>query len=416
MDRTLQRKKWPVTRILIWALTPVLITGLLYLGISSRASSFKTDRDKLSLGQVTYTDFQDMVTFQGTVEPIRTIQLDATEGGVVEEILAEEGMMVQQGQPLIRLSNTTLRLDFMNRETQIIEQINNLRSTRITLEQNKRQVQEQLVDIRYNLKEQLRQFHLDSTLYADRVISVIDFKASKANVQYLKEKQRLFMDRLATDEQYRKSQLNRIDASMHLMERNLEAIRRNLENLTVKAPIAGQLNSFDHEIGATKVRGENLGRIDQLSGYSVNAQVDQYYLNRLRVGQTAKVAFGNTQHPMTVDKIFPTIVNSQFEVRLAFTDTALPVNIRRGQSVRVRLELSAIQKALLVPRGSFSQSNQGQYVYVVSGNEAQRRTVQFGSQNPEWIEIKSGLEAGETIITSSYHPFGDAERIILTQN
>ena len=415
MDKVIQKKKWNIKKVLLIVGGPLLLVFLISLAVSSREKTFKIKKTKLSYGAVRFADFQDMISFQGTVEPIKTILLDATEGGIVEEIWVEDGAMVEVNQALMRLSNTSLKLDFMNRETQIIEQINNLRSTRITLDQNKRQVQEQIIDLDYNLKEQTRQYRLDSSLYKDSVISRSVYLASASNYDYLQKKKAMLTDRLNTDEAYRKSQLGRIDASVDMMERNLEAIRGNLENLVLRAPISGQLNSFDHEIGQTKAKGENLGRIDRLEGYLVSAQVDQYYLNRMKIGQLAKVSFGGKKHKMQVVKILPTIVNSQFEVQLMFSDSLLPQNIRRGQNVQVRLELSAVKQALLVSRGSFSQSNGGKYVYVVEGGEAFRRQVKLGNQNPEFIEIIEGLSKGEKIITSSYNAFGDAEKIILIQ-
>lgn len=415
MDTIIEKKKWTTKRIALFTGIPLFAASLLYLAINSRESSYKIQSNKVSFGTATYSDFQDFIAFQGTVEPLKTIQLDATEGGIIEEILVENGAMVEAGQTLLKLSNTSLRLDFMNRETQIVEQINNLRSTRITLDQNKRQVQEQLVDINYNLAEQQRQFQLDSALFTDSIISSNDFIASKTNLSYLKQKKALLTERFATDEQYRKSQLNRIDASVEMMERNLEAIRKNLENLEVKAIISGQLNSFDHEIGQTKNRGENLGRIDQLDHYIISAQVDQYYLNRIKLGQLAKADFSGTKYNMEVLKIFPTVVNSQFEIHLAFSDSSLPANIRRGQNIQVRLQLNATKKAVLLPRGSFSQSNQGKFVYVVEGQTAYKRIVKLGSQNPDFIEVIEGISEGEKIITSSYSSFGEAEKIILTQ-
>ena len=415
MDKVIEKKKWSPKK---WGLVigAILLVGAsIQLAFSSKEKKFRIEKSKLSYATVVFDDFQDMISFQGTVEPKQTIQLDAKEGGVVEEIFVEDGAMVVKGQVLMRLSNTTLKLDFMNRETQIIEQINNLRSTRISLDQNKRQVQEQLIDLTYNLKEQTRQYKLDSTLFEDGIISETEYLASEASYVYLVEKQDLLNDRLQTDEAYRLSQLNRIDASVEMMERNLDAIRLNLENLIVRAPINGLLNSFDHEMGQTKSRGENMGRIDVLSDYQISAFVDQYYLNRMQEGQLAKALFGGANYPMQVKKIFPTVVNGQFEVHLMFADSVLPRNIRRGQNVQVRLELSATKKVKLVPRGGFSQSNGGQHVFIVQNGDAVKRKVVFGAQNPDFIEVKEGLEIGDEIIVSSYTSFGDAEKIILTE-
>lgn len=415
MDKPIHKKKWTTSRVLLISGLPVLFIILILLAFNSRESVLKINKSKVSISKVAHDDFQDMITFQGSVEPVRTIQIDAVEGGVVEEIYVENGSTVEAEQPLMKLKNTALNLDFMNRETQIVEQINNLRSTRISLDQNKRQVQEQLVDISYQLKEQRRQWSIDSTLFHEGAISETTYQASKANYSYLIEKEALLNERLNTDELYRKSQLHSIDASIEMMERNLSAIRQNLENLIIKAPISGQLNSFDHEIGETKQRSTTLGRVDVLTRYLISAQVDQYYLNRMDIGQKAKVEFGATEHELEITKIFPTINNGQFEVHLNFVTTDLPPTIRRGQTVQVRLELSAVKKALIVKRGSFSQTNNGKYVYVLTDdNTALKRPVKFGIQNPEFIEILEGLEENELVITSSYSNFGDTEKIILT--
>lgn len=413
MDKIIKQKKWPIKRILIWTGSPLLVVVLLIMAFGDRSSSYRVDQNRITISEVIYGEFQDVIPLQGSVEPLTTIQITASEGGKVEEIFVEDGIEVTQGQPLMRLSNTNLRLDFMNRETQIVEQINNLRSTRISLDQNQRQVQEQLVDLKYQLSEQERQWKIDSQLFSQDAISQSEFDASKANTKYLREKIALLRDRLATDEAYRSNQMNRIDASIEMMERNLEAIRSNLENLVVKAPISGQLNSFDHEIGQSKNRGENLGRVDVLDGYQISAQVDQYYLNRVRPDQPATIDISGTTYHLKVAKVLPTVVNNQFEIHLQFLDT-LPPNIRRGQNIQVRLELSAKTKSLMVKRGGFYQSSGGNYAYVVNETgEAYKREISLGPQNPDYIQVISGLNEGEQVITSSYEGFGDVEKIVL---
>lgn len=394
-------------------MVPAVVALLVLMAMSSRQSTYRVEADRVTVGEVIYDDFQDIISVQGTLEPLTTIQIDASEGGVVEEIFVEDGTQVEAGQPLIRLSNTALTLDFMNRETQIVEQINNLRSTRISLDQTKRQVQEQLVDIEYQLKERQRQWAIDSALYRDEVISESDYRASMATLIYLQEKRALLAERLKTDEAYRTSQLHRIDASIDMMERNLEAIRKNLENLVVKAPISGQLNSFDHEIGQTKNRGERLGRVDVPDKFQVSALVDQYYLNRVQSAQEANVDINGEDYRLRVSKVFPTVSNNQFEIHLQFLNDP-PDNVRRGQNLQVKLELSAKAKALMVPRGGFYQSTGGKYAFVVNeSGEAFKREITLGMQNPTYIKVLDGLNAGERIITSSYNAFGEAERIVL---
>lgn len=413
MDRIKKKKKWSSKRIILILVSLFGVIGLISLATNTSTSAYRIDSKKVQFGKVVYDDFQDIIPVSSNVEPKQSVQLDAIQGGVVEEIFVEDGTLVNKGQPLMRLSNTTLTLDFMNRETQIVEQINSLRNIRINLEQTKRQLDDQLLNIDYQLGEQKRKYNLEAPLYNDSLISEDQFLKTKAQLDFLKKRAHLLEQQLKTDEQSRSQQLSQIDESIVMMQRNLKAIKSNLNNLTIKATTSGQLNSFDHEIGQTKSRGENIGRIDQIDNFILKAQVDQYYLNRIKLHQKGKFEHDNRTYQVTIKKVLPTVVNNQFEIQLAFTNEA-PNEIRRGQNFQVFLELSAKTKSLMIPRGAFYQSSGGRYVFVVEpeGN-AQKRMIKLGNQNPDYIQVLDGLHEGEQIITSSYNSFTNVEQIIL---
>ena len=397
---------------------------LLYIGIASGAlllvylliistndRTLTIDRDRTSVATVERGLFFDNIPISGNVEPLKSIFITAAEGGNVEEIFVEDGAMVTRGTPLMRLSNANLMLDFMNRETQIIEQINNLRTTRLTIEQNKRTLNDQLIDIDYQLKEAERQFRMDSTLYRDSVIAGNQFEASRNNIQYLRQKRAFTKRNIDREEAIQESQLTRIDQSIELMERNLDAIRQNLENLTIKAPLDGQLTGFNHYLGETKQRGESLGQVDVTDGFLVRCNIDEYYLNRVRTGQTGTFPFGGKTHELVVTKVLPQVSNGQFQIEMNFPDS-MPSGIRRGQTLQIRLSLSTEVEAVMVERGGFYQSTGGQWVFVLEGESASRRDVELGRQNTDYIEVLSGLEPGEQVITNSYANYGEAQQLV----
>jgi len=413
MDRVLEKKRFPLKWF--YLVGAGLIVGLIGYAfvVSNAEASYRIASDKLTTATVALAEFEEAIPVNGIVEPKHTVQIDAAEGGVIASILVEDGAFVHQGQPILKLNNKALTLDFMNRETQIVEQINNLRSTRITLDQNKRQVQEQLVDQTYQLQEQERLFRINQTLYADSVISTEEFEASRTALVYQQKKVALLEDRLRTDELYRSSQLNNIDASIDMMQRNLLAIKQNLEDLTVKAPISGQLNGLDLELGETKQRGEQLARVDDTTGFRVSALVDQYYLNKISLDQSATVNLSGSSYPLMVSKILPTVVNNQFEVMLQFTDQ-VPATIRRGQNLPIKLLLSAPAKALVLKKGAFYQESGGKYVFVVhEDGTATKRPIVLGAQNITHYNILEGLQAGEEVIISSYTNFNNIDKLIL---
>ncbi|MCB0738224.1 MAG: efflux RND transporter periplasmic adaptor subunit, partial [Bacteroidetes bacterium] len=245
------------------------------------------------------------------------------------------------------------------------------------------------------------------------MISEIEYFNSKTNYQYLKKKHALTQLRVQEDQLYRQTQLNRIDQSIELMERNLEAIRANLDNLVVKAPMDGQLNSFDHEEGESKVKGSSLGRIDQLGEFKITAMVDQYYLNRIKVGQKATFAYGDKDFELTIAKVSPTVTGSQFEVELHFTEQ-VPANLTRGQLFQLKISLSAVSESVLIPKGGFYQSTGGTWVFVIdTDGNGHKRNIKLGRQNITHIEVLEGLEPGDQVLISNYESFLEIEQLKL---
>lgn len=418
MDRIIEPKKG-ISRYKKWLLIisiPIAAILLIY-GVASNGSSLKVEGDRLRTSVISKQRFDDVIALQGRVEPLRSFFLDAVEGGTVQEVFAEAGEQVTEGQPLLRLTNTSLMLDFMNRETQIVEQINNLRNTRIQMELNERQLQEQVLDIAFERENMQRQHAIDTTLYSNNVITRQDYENSIARHSYLEDKQDLLENSYVKNKQFRALQMQRIDQSIEMMERNLQAIRQNLENLTVKAPMSGQLTSLNAEIGESKQRGENLGRIDVLDGYLIIAQVDEHFLGRVSVGQSAFFTSGGQRYDLELSKVYPEVSNNQFEIEFTFIDS-IPEGIRRGQGLNLRLALSQSEKAILVERGAFYSSSGGKWVFVMNadGTEAYKRNVKLGRQNPDYIEVLEGLEPGETVITSSYDTYSDYDHIRITRN
>ncbi len=413
MDRKIENTFWSKKRIQSILLMVLALVAVVFFVLKAKGFNHKVERSRIQTAKVEFADFNESIPVSGTVEPLNSIMINALEGGRVEEIYVEEGEMLQKGQKILRLSNTALSLDFMNRETQIIEQINNLRNTRIALQQNQRQNEDQLITFENQLKLIERQFAADTVLAAKNAISQIDYFNSKQQYELSKKQYKLAKQRVNEDEIYRKTQIARIDASIHLMERNLEAIRAHLENLVVKAPIAGQLNSFDHELGANLLKGQNIGRVDNLSGYKLTAQVDQYYLNRIKPGIKAEFDYTGKKYWVSVSKVSPTIINGQFQVEFDFKDVK-PENLRRGQLFQLRILLSATAKATIIPKGAFFQNTGGKWIFVVNNDEAKKRNISTGRQNSRYIEIIEGLSEGEEVILSSYDAFIDFDQLTIT--
>jgi len=413
MDKRIEKKKWNKTKTLyvIGALAFVVLSAF---GIGAmNEKTYNVDASRVSVKRVTEGDFQDVILIDGDVLPINLVLVNTTEGGTVEEIFIEDGVLVEKGTALVKLNNPAATLNYMNQETAIIEQINNLRSFKLSLEKDQRDLSESLIDSENSLADVQRAFKIDSVLFAKDIIARNNYTNTKESYKY-QQKKRDFMDNnVNKSKQNNQTQLQQINTSITLMQRNLEFIHESIDKMLVRAPVSGMLSSFNPVIGESYLNNQTVAKIDVQSGYKIRGQVDEYYLSMVKPGQLARFSFDGKQIDLKVKKVLSEVIKRRFEIELVFVNDP-PKSITNGQSLQVRLELSKAQKSLLIPRGSYFQSSGGQFVYVLNNQgEAFKRYIKLGSQNPSYYQVLEGLEAGETIITSSYDEYKNYESIKL---
>ena len=413
MDKRIEKKKWDQKKT-IYVAGATIILILAYFGFNSmNKKTYKVDASKISVKKVTKGNFQEMILIEGDIESINMVLVNTLEGGTVDEIFTEDGIIVEKGTPLLRLSNPSVTLGYMNQETAIIEQINNLRNLKLSLEKVQRDLDESLMDSENSFANSRRAYKLDSTLYAKEVIAKNDFINRRESYRYLKNKRDFRLKNVKKSVVDNQAQITQIDTSISLMERNLNLIRTNIEKMLVRAPITGMLSSFDPVIGESYVRNQTVAKIDVQSGFKIKGQVNEYYLSSVKPGQLARFNVNGVLVNLKVSKVLPEVVNRQFEIELVFVDIT-PKSITIGQSIQVRLELAKAQESLLLPRGSHFQSSGGQYVYVLDKDgKAHKRTIKLGSQNPSYFQLLEGLVEGDEIISSSYDAYKEYETIII---
>ncbi len=144
--------------------------------------------------------------------------------------------------------------------------------------------------------------------------------------------------------------------------------------------------------------------------------INEFYLGRLTTGQTAQATLNGDVLVLSIDKIYPNVENREFAADLRFTSAA-PVGLRRGQSLQLRIALGDRSEYLTIPTGAFYEETGGQYVYVLKDGAAtaEKREVVLGRRGTDQIQVISGLNAGEDIITSSYSTFAGRDRVRIEQ-
>jgi HlyD family secretion protein len=414
MDRILPQQRLSQKKIIRYILGVLVLVLIIFLLLRAGGNEVNVERDKITTAIVEYAPFSEYIPVDGAVLPAKSIYLDAIEGGRVSEKYVQDGDMVEKGQALLKLVNTDLQLDFLNRETQAFDLINNLQNARNTLENNKVNRLAQLEDVEFQLREAKRIYELNTTLYKDQVISRQEFIQSENNYIYYEKKKALIERAIIRDSITAYEQMKQMQESHGKMRNNLELMRQKTEDLIVRAPASGQLSTFRAEIGELKTKGQNLGQLDIINTYKVRAQIDEHYISRIQTGQKAEFEYVGKTYALVVKVIYPQVANGRFDADLEF-ESAQPVNLKKGQNLQLKLKLGDYGKAILLPRGGFYQQTGGNWVYVIRPGQsfAEKRKIQTGRQNPLQYEITEGLKQGEEVIISSYETLGDYERINL---
>ena len=413
MDKVIEKKKGLRPKHIIWAVGVLVLGFLMYkVFFSQTGSTFRAEKDKLTISAVEDGQFNDYITVIGQVEPITTIYLDAIEGGQVEERFIEEGTMVKKGDVILRLENRQLYQTILNSEASLAEKENYLRNTRIGFETELIQSRKNILDNQYRLTRKQRTYEQYKALFNDELISKEDFLQSKEDFEYEKNMLEINKLKAKNDSLIRVTSMQTLETDMKKMRQMLVLVRERLDNLNVKAPVDGQLGMLDAEIGQRINEGQRIGQINVLDNFKIKALIDEHYIDRVKRELPATLDRNGTNFDLSVRKVYPEVRNGQFEIDMVFGETT-PDNIRTGQTYHIKLELGESGKAILLPRGGFFQSTGGQWVFVLneSGTEATKRNIRIGKQNPQYYEVLEGLNPGEKVITSGYEMFGTNDRI-----
>jgi HlyD family secretion protein len=421
MDRPVEQRRLPWRRIgVIAGIIGLAAAAGWWLVEAGSSRSLVIEGSRLVISPVSRGIFEDFIPVRGRVTPLQTVYLDMIEGGQVKERLVDDGAMVKTGDLLVVLTNTSMQLDVTRNEAMVTEQLNNMRTIELQLEQNRLQHKRNLVEIDYQVTRLTREVGRLSNLDSAGVAAKSQLEDARDELAYYENLRAVTLESQATDARLQETQLRFLKESSEQLEWNLELSRRNLDALNVRAPVDGKLSGLDVEVGQSIQRGGRLGQIDDPDHFKLRASVDEFYLNRVDIGQSARLDRASSvanpgDYTLTVSKLYPQVKDGQFEVDLTF-DGEQPDDIRRGQTLQATLTLGDATEALLIPNGAFFQDTGGNWMFVVTddGTEAVRRNVRLGRRNSRYIEVLEGLEAGEEVITSPYSSFREMDRLKLS--
>lgn len=414
MDRQIEKKSF--LRRYAWyiAAAAALAALLVWIVLGTTASTMTIYASDITISDVTRGKFDDYVRLNGQVLPIQVVQISPEEGGIVREKVVEEGTRVRKGDVILRLSNSNLDLQILNAEAELAEKQNLLRNTQVAMQQDRLNNRTEQATLDTDCDRKRRAYEQNARLYKERLISKEVYLQSREDYKLARRKQSLISQRLKQDSLYRHVQMAQMEDNLDNMRKNVLLVRDRKNKLEVRSAIDGELGLLDVELGQNIVAGQNIGQINDLSDFKVQAQIDEHYIDRVRPGLSASFSRGGKTYLLRVRKVYPEVRNGTFRTDFVFVGER-PAQMRSGQTFYVELALGKSQQATLIPRGTFFQTTGGNWIFVLdkSGRKAYRRNISIARQNPQYYEVTDGLEPGERVITSGYEAFKDNEVLVI---
>ncbi|GEN66231.1 efflux RND transporter periplasmic adaptor subunit [Chryseobacterium rhizosphaerae] len=400
MDTKIVKKKSKL-KFVFGGLAILVMIGVCSLYFIRQKKTYNVSAEDIQTDAVTQGKFEDMLMVTAQTQSLNSSLVNVLEGGVVKEIFAEDGQIVTKGQPIARVYNPNTEFSYMNQETGIMQQVSQMRTTLLELKNQELAQDKELLQAQNDYNTALQSFNLQKRLYDADIGKKTDYDISVQNLAYQKQRKSIIEKGFSTEKSSRNTQMTAVNTSMGQMDRSLQVLRSNKNNFLIMAPASGRLSSFAISLGENLISGRSIGKVDLMDGYKLVAKVDEYYINKLQNGIKGMLDNNDQPYEVVITKILPEVKDGQFLVELNFTDKK-PDNLKIGMTFGLKLKLSADTQSTMISKGSFFKETNGKWIFVVTGNKAEKRTISLGRENPLYYEVVSGLKPGETVITSDY--------------
>jgi HlyD family secretion protein len=409
--------RWPLAaRIGVVAVAAIAVAFIAIRVIAGSGDSIvRMPASQLTASTVERGIFHDLIPLRARVVPRETVYIDAVDGGSVVRVLVEAGDHVQRGQPLIEMSNTNLALSVIQQESQLNQAISQLQQNEISLEQNALANERALAEVEYKLVRLERSATRRENLVAGGALPKEQRDEVTDELAYYRRLHPIQVASNNRQSQLRERLLPDIHRQLDNLRNNLDVVQGKLAGLVIRAPVEGVVSAIDLKVGEQRNPGERLAEVTPESGMKLAADIDEFYLARVRTGQTAAVDIDGRFVNATVRRVSPQVRDGQFSIDLDF-EGASPPTLVAGETTQGRLQLGGDSTALLLPVGAFLERTGGNWIFVVAkdGKSAARRPIKVGRRTSEQLEILEGLAPAERVLTSDYTSLDRADRIVIT--
>lgn len=415
MDYKLPPKKWYV-KYRIHMVAGVLATGLIALMIKmwTGPKVLRVNMESIQIAGVAKDEFSEYVNADGTLQPIQSIKVYTREGGYVEQVLKQDGAIVEKGDTILIMSDPELERTIESERESWRRQNRSYRTSTIEMEQRRLTLSQSMLQTQYELGRLEKQHELAMEEYRMGIRSKAQMEVADEEYRYKMETERLQLESRRQDSVLNKIRREELEDGLREARLKLERAEARLNDLIVTAPASGQLSGLAVEPSQRISAGTAIADVKRMDSFRMRLSLNEFYIDKISAGQTATITYEKKSYPMTIASTVPEIKGGNFDVFLVFSDS-LPDNARIGKSYQARIELGGQEQSVVIPKGNFYNYTHGQWIFKVNASHtrAVRVPISVGRQNPRHYEITDGLQPGDEVIITGYERISDADELVL---
>ncbi len=350
------------------------------------------------------------ITASGLVVPEQEQVITSPIQARIEQVLHKAGEQVKPGDQILLLDRafTQLAYDKLKDEQQLNQHkrvqlrlnlrktLNNLASQLAIKQLRVKSLQAQLKDEKYLLKiggttqESVNQAELNLKIAQQELAEIQHDMASEREL-------------LKADEQ-------ELGFTLAMQGRSIEELHRKMEQAEVRARHNGVITWVKSETGSTVNAGDVIARLADLSSYKIKATISDTYADQLKAGGNATVRINDIDLQGIISSVEPTVTNGIVTFYVALQDKAHQL-LRPSLRADVYVNTAAKGKVLRVKNGPYFTNVSGQHVFVVRENEIVKKAATIGVSNVDFVELESGVRAGDEVVISDMAEYEHVEKL-----
>jgi HlyD family secretion protein len=372
------------------------------------------NKDEIYTALTEIGNIEASITASGNVLP----EFEETKTSPVQsriiDIFNNVGDKVVKGDSILSLDTKSTKSSLEKRRDELNMKKNNINELKLQLEKN-------LIDLKtqYEIKK-LQVENLEAELkdekYLDEIGGGTKEKIEKAelNLKISRLELEQISQSIQNKEKSMQASLLGLNFELSIQQKNVNELQDKLNQSTITTDKDGVIIWINDQIGKNINAGDELVKIANLQSYEVTGSISEMNADKLNIGgQVIARVNENTEIRGEIVSISPAIDGNiiQFKIKLAEKDHAL---LRPNLKVDVFVITSYKENVIRVKNGAFYKGASKQMVFVVRGNKLIRKEVEFGESNFNYVEIVSGLKAGDELVVSDMSDYERHERLTIS--